>query len=360
MRKVVLIFLFFLIWLVGFNPLMAQDAGFTGYGTCQIRENQTVLTSFGYKNYEKTERYDSLTLQPVGSVSKIIIGLSMLKAMELGYLHIDSNINKYLDFGVINPNLNMSHAISLRHLATHTSGIKDVEKFYLQSYTNSLRHPESLGDYLKSYLTPEGSRFSKNNFGKGQPGMEYNYSNIGAALAAYVIEKAVKMPFSSFSETYVLKPLGMNHSHWFYNETRLPYYTQLFDEKDKPLPLYSLATYPDGGLKTNLVDMSKLLGALIYGYSGKGKLLLESSWKLLFEKNFSDKNPVKNINPKEPNSGLFVIYAKSGMIGHTGSDPGLCSFLFFNPENGTGKIFMANEDLTPANLAFFREIWEKL
>jgi CubicO group peptidase (beta-lactamase class C family) len=214
-----------------------------------------------------------------------------------------------------------------------------------------------LADFLASYLAKEGTRYAKENFGKYLAGEEYNYSNIGAALAAYMIESASKMPFDQFTKQYIFQALNMQHTHWFYEEAKMANYTQLFDEKDKPLAFYSLATYPDGSLKTNIVDLSKLLQALIKEYEGDSPILNPNSWKTFFAKNFSATKAIKGINPKEPNSGIFVLYAKSGSIGHTGSDPSVSAFVFFNPETKQGKIFMANEDLSPQNLNTFKTIW---
>ncbi len=354
-------FLYTIITLIFYSSVvLGQDSMFTGYATSIIKADHTEIRTYGFKDQAKTTKYDSLTIQPVGSVSKVIIGLALMKANELGFVHLDTDINQYINFKVFNPNLKNNQPITLRHLATHTSSIKDNEKFYVQAYVKGLTSPISLEEFLVSYLNKKGKRYSNKNFGKYPSGEAYNYSNIGAALAAYVIECASKIPFDQFTERYIFRPLDMRQTHWFYDKDQMETYTQLFDEKDNPLDFYSLATYPDGALKTNIVDLTKLLQALISGYNGDSAVLNERSWKIFFEKNFSETKPRKGINPKEPNCGIFIVYTKSGAIGHTGSDPGVCTFMFFNPENRLGKIFMANEDLTTQNLDSFKTIWENL
>lgn len=342
------------------SVVFGQDNIFTGYATSIIQGDYHEKRTFGFKDQARTARYDSLTIQPVGSVSKLIIGLALMKANELGFINLDTSINHYINFRVSNPNIKDNGPITLKHLATHTSGIKDNDRFYYQSYTKGLKSPISLEEFLLSYFNKKGKRYSKRNFGNYPAGEEYNYSNIGAALAAYVIECASKIPFDQFTEQYIFQPLDMKNTHWFYNQAKMSMYTQLFNEKDNPLDFYSLATYPDGSLKTNIVDLTRLLQAIMNGYQGNSDILNENSWKKFFEKNFSDTKPIKGLNPKEPNSGIFIVYTKSGAIGHTGSDPGLCSFMFFNPEKMIGKIFMANEDLTTQNLDSFKMIWETL
>jgi CubicO group peptidase (beta-lactamase class C family) len=342
------------------SVVLGQDSEFTGYATSIIMTNATEIKTYGFKDQSRIMRYDSLTIQPVGSVSKVIIGLAIVKAAELGFVNLDTDINQYIKFKVFNPNLKNNQPITLRHLASHTSGIKDNEKFYVQAYTEGLTSPFSLEEFLLSYLDKKGKRYSNKNFGNYPAGEEFNYSNIGSALAAYAIECASEMLFDEFTERYIFQPLDMRYTHWFYDENLMETYTQLFDEKDNSLAFYSLATYPDGAMKTNIVDLTKLLQALISGYQGDSNLLDERSWQTFFAKNFSETKPIRGVNPKEPNCGIFIVYAKSGAIGHTGSDPGICTFMFFNPESKTGKIFMANEDLTSQNLDTFKMIWENL
>jgi CubicO group peptidase (beta-lactamase class C family) len=342
------------------GAILGQDNTFTGYATCSIRNGASIIQTHGFKNKERSLPYDSLTIQPIGSVSKTLVGLAVVKAVELGLVDLDTDINKYLDFQVKNPRVKQNQVITLRHLASHTSGIIDHEKYYLLSYSKGLKSPISLGEYLKGYLVKGGSMYSGKNFGKYKAGEAYHYSNVGAALAAYVIECAAKQPFDRFSHTHIVQPLGMKHTSWFYDEEKTNRYSDLFDENDKPLERYALATYPDGGLRTTITDLSIYLRALINGYHHQLPILENKTWDTYFVKNFSDNKPVKDMNPKEPNIGIFIVYTKNGTIGHTGSDPGVSAVMSFNPQTGEGKIFMANEDITPKNMETFREIWSKI
>lgn len=349
--------LFSVLFFMGAHLLNAQDDAFTGYAISKIKDGKSQIQTFGFMDRENAKPYTEFTIQPIGSVSKTVVGLAVMKAIELGFLDLDTDINRYLEFEVSNPNIETSDTITLRHLATHTSGIVDREKVYKKSYEKGLNAKTELGEFLKQYLTKDGKFYSKSNFGRYKAGQEYNYSNIGAALAAYIVEKAVKQSFSDFTEKYIFQQLGMHHTHWFYQENILANYSQLYDEKDKPLPFYSLVTYPDGALKTNISDLSLYLQALMDGFNRRSALLGNQFWDIYFKQNFSTEKPVKNINEKEPNIGIFIVYSKNGKIGHTGSDPGLSSILFFDPQTNEGKIFLGNEDITSKNLESFKRIW---
>ena len=40
----------------------------------------------------------------------------------------------------------------------------------------------------------------------------------------------------------------------------------------------------------------------------------------------------------EGNEGIFVSFSADGLIGHSGADPGVSTYMFFNPKTNTGKI----------------------
>jgi hypothetical protein len=46
-----------------------------------------------------------------------------------------------------------------------------------------------------------------------------------------------------------------------------------------------------------------------------------------------------DVDPKEPNTGIFWMFRKNGEIGHTGSDPGVTVIFFFNPETARVEFY---------------------
>ena len=336
-----------------------QDKKFTGYATSTVTSSAISIETVGFADKDNLQKYDSLSIQPIGSISKTFIGLSLMIAKEQGLIDLDTDINTYLDFKVINPHMDKNNVITLRHLATHTSGIKDT-KYYYKAYSKSTSPEMALGEYLKKYLVEGLDYNSKKNYAKSKSGTRYEYSNVAATLAAYVLEKATGIPFHEFTKQHILAPLGMKDSGWFYSDIDQSHHAKLYDEKDKVLQPYSLITYPDGNFKTSIRDLSIYLQALMKGYHRKSDLLSAVSWDELYRKNFSEENPIENINPREPNSGIFIAYSKSGKIGHTGSDPGVVAIMWFSTNTNEGHIFMANEDLTKKNIDSFKNIWKDL
>jgi CubicO group peptidase (beta-lactamase class C family) len=282
----------------------------------------------------------------------------------LGYFNLETNINDVLPFQVRNPNFPKEN-ITIKHLATHTSGIRDREEVYYKNFMltpfsdtqNALyqhfkskatienRADTTLEIFLKGYFDKKGERYSKKNFMKSKVGETYEYSNIGAALAAYLIEVKAKMPFASFCEKHVFEPLKMQQTSWFLTEKIAKQHSKAYNFKGEAYPLYATITYPDGGLRTSCVDLSKYLVEMIKGYNGQSDLLKKQSFEQLFAKQFTDNSLPKNNSKQEPNSGIFWRYKTNGMIGHTGGDLGATAFMFFDPKTNIGKIFISNTEL---------------
>ena len=220
-----------------------------------------------------------------------------------------------------------------------------------------------MADFLESQLSATGTGFKKNNFLKRKPGERFEYSNVGATLAAFVLEKASGQTFPSFVRQHVLEPLNMSSSGWSFDEVDMNNYSKLYADPETELALYRLITYPDGGFITSVADQSKYLMDLMQGYSGAGKILSKEAYQELFtgqldEDNFIERS--ENEYNDEYNMGVFMGLSAKGQIGHTGGDPGVVTFMFFNKFNNRGKILFVNTDIDDKGFQEFIEIWRTL
>lgn len=341
-----------------------SESDFPGFCVSVVDKDKVIYQNgFGYADVQSKKPYTVNTIQPVGSVSKTFIGLALMKAVELKLFSLETNVNDALDFKVSNPHFPGSQ-IKIKHLATHTSGIVDREDVYAKTYLFGKQSADvPLKDFLSSYLTKKGKFYDKRNFAREKPGAAFNYSNIGATLAAYLIESKAKMPFADFVDKYVLQPLAMQNSGWFDRAATANLRATLYDPQYKPYRVYASITYPDGSLRSSCADLSKYLIEIIKGYNGASNLLLgKTSFKKMLSPQFSPANSPNNISEKEPNQGIFFAFRRDGLIGHTGSDYGVSAFLFFNPKTSVGRIFLTNVDVgeNPKLAAEFKDIWQAL
>lgn len=320
---------------------------------------------FGYADVASKKAYDEKTIINIASISKVFIGIAVIKAKEMGLLDLDDPINKYLPFQVINPN-HPNEQITIRQLATHTSSIVDTERYmetcyinqhnielaenlhekYGTYYQNPSKDEVSLEAYLGKLLQKDGSFYDASSFANRKPGELREYSNIGAALCALVIESASKQPFNAFTEQYIFEPLGMSSTHWFFEEADSANFSKLYYD-EALLPYYKILSYPDGGLITSNTDLSLFLVELIRGNKGGGTILNAESFAEIFKSQL-DK---KALDGKENfNVGLFLDKELAyNVIGHSGGDPGTNTMMYFDSKTGKGKIFITNTDSKKEN-----------
>ena len=332
---------------------------------------------FGLADVANSKSYTTNTIQNIGSISKTFIGVALLKAQELGQLKLDDSINKYLPFKVVNPNF-PQEIITIRHLATHTSTIKDPSRYYKNGYVlkdvnlskskmSKKARPANemmpLGDFLKHILYQEGQWYKKSTFLNKKPGEHFEYSNIGAGLAAYILEQATGSSFTEFTKQHIFSPLKMENSGWSFETINFSNHTKLYEDIETEMAFYRLVNYPDGGLLTTSTDLANYLSELIRGYNAEGKVLEKSSYSELFreqltESNFEERS--QSTFNDEYNSGIFMGFSAKGFVGHTGSDPGIVSFMFFNPKTNLGKLLFINTELNKDSKKVFINIWKKL
>ena len=271
-------------------------------------------------------------------------------------------VNNYLPFEVVNPYY-LTESITIRHLATHTSSIRDTEVYDSKAYVlkeyvpdslitmveETLNPPEtktSITDFLPELLVKDGMYYSDECFLEQKPGTRFEYSNIGATLAALVLEIVAEMSFDQFTKEHILDPLGMNSSGWSYDSINLQQHSKLYANIDTEIPFYELITYPDGGLRSSTHDMTLYLTELIRAKNGNGRLLEQESYSEYFtpvlnDSHFEERDPDFPYND-EYNMGVFMGNSGTGNIGHSGGDPGITSLMFFDPETGLGQFVMIN------------------
>lgn len=354
---------------------ISKRSGLPGFAVALVDEHKVLYQKgFGHADVEKQTPYTIHTIQNIGSVSKTFLGITLMKLVEEGKIKLDDPINQYLPFEINHPRY-VDVPITIRDLATHTSGIKDKSVYFkhcyvplepIDPYKSELKFvdrlemnlikgnkPMPLGAFLKDYLNKDGKWYKKKNFAREAPGSQYEYSNIGAALAAYVIECVVGMPYYEYSRTAILESLSMLESGWRFEDVDMNQHASVYTEYGAKIPPYTLVTYPDGGLLTNCHDLSIYLQQMISGFSGKDNLVKATSYDEIQKTQFKDEGV---------QFGLFWDINKRGHLNHNGGDPGIFSYIHVFPEKKQGLVFLTNTMAYESEelMTDFKEIWETL
>jgi CubicO group peptidase (beta-lactamase class C family) len=325
---------------------------------------------FGYADLGARRPVTPDTLFVMASVSKTMVAAGLMHAVEHGALGLDTDLSTILPFPARNPHF-PKVAITARHLATHTSGIIDNDKLYggPASYHYGGDNPISLGAFLAAYLTPGGEIYDeKENFSGNLPGTKWQYSNVGAGLAGYAVESATGMSFDAYCRKYIFDPLGMVNTGWHQRDVDMSRHAIPYAYKDGqfvPYRHYGLATWPDGGLRTSVVDLGRFLGMIMEGGSLHGVTILKPASVQSMLKPQGMTVVREGVPAGSVEQAIFWIKS-SGPNGeppryqHSGGDPGTSTFVAFEPDKHVGVLVFANTDGTKAVDDSLREIMNRL
>jgi len=112
------------------------------------------------------------------------------------------------------------------------------------------------------------------------------------------------------------------------------------------LPRYQWGDYADGGLITNLLDLSEYVEEMINGMIGEGKILSKQSYIQLFtpqlnKTHFPDGRD-ESIYNDGYNYSIFWGLDFEGNANHNGFDDGATAHVLINPRTGIGTIVFSN------------------
>ena len=343
-----------------------NETGIVGIGASIIIDKKVVWTNgYGYADKENKIPFTPSTIMNIASISKTFTGVCIMKAVEEGKVSLDEDINNYLPFKVINPNY-PDDKITLRHLATHTSGLTDRHPFYGDStYYYGGRKPEALGAFLKNYFVQGGKHYSKDNFLNAKPGTSRDYSNIGAGLAGYIIEVRTGKTLNEYAKKHIFKPLKMQNSGWALYEIDITKHTKLYEKKGDsivPIQLYDMTTYPDGGIRTSVDELTKFFISLINdGKYKKTRILQTETVKEMLRFQHTETNKPQNVNIKKLNQGIFwATKLGATRIGHNGSDQGVRTFMLSDLNKELAVIVFFNTKLDDKDEGIYFDIYEEL
>jgi CubicO group peptidase (beta-lactamase class C family) len=185
-------------WLDGFMPYALKAGGIPGAVVVVVKDGQPVtMRGFGYADVKARRPVDpNTTMFRPGSVSKLFTWTAVMQQVQAGKIDLDRDINTYLDFKIPEK---FGKPITMRHLMTHTAGFAETAKYLI----NFDKQPPMPLDKALSRWIPERIY---------APGAMPAYSNYGASLAGYIVQRVSGEPFDRYIERHILQPTGMEHS----------------------------------------------------------------------------------------------------------------------------------------------------
>jgi len=235
-------------WLDGYMPYALKAGGIPGAVVVVVKDGQPLtMRGFGYSDLKAQKPVDpELTLFRPGSVSKLFTWTAVMQLVQAGKLNLDADVNTYLDFKIPPRD---GKPITLRNLMTHTPGFAETAKYLIDF---GEKKPGPLGKIL-ARAVPDRIY---------APGSMPAYSNYGASVAGYIVERVSGEPFDQYIQRHIFAPAGMAHSSF---DQPLPADLRPLMSKgykagtDEPQPYEVIGMAPAGALAASGADMGRFM-----------------------------------------------------------------------------------------------------
>lgn len=157
----------------------------------------------------------------------------------------------------------------------------------------------------------------------------------------------------------------MQNSGWALNEIDIIKHSKLYEKKGdsiSQIQLYEGTTYPDGGVRTSVQELSNFFISLLNdGKYQETRILKKEMVEEMLRFQHTETNKPENVNLKKLNQGIFwATKLGATRIGHNGSDPGVRTFMLSDLTKEIGVIVFFNTSLNEENEGKFFDIYEEL
>jgi CubicO group peptidase (beta-lactamase class C family) len=285
----------------------------------------------GLASLEHAVPIGSQTRFHIVSVSKTFTAAAVLVLAARGALSLDDPVRRHI------PELRAESAVTVRHLLSMTSGLRDVlEIERLRGvWRTAASRPRDLLDlaYRQTAVSAPA-------------GAQYMYANVNVVLLEEVIARVSGMPAEAFRRDALYDPLGLRatgarpHDGIVVPDLAEPYVPAPTGRWSRATDLLGIAADP---IATSLGDLIRWLLALRSGTVDGVDIRTA----------MAEQSRLRDGRPVYYGLGLAVrSYRGLTVLCHTGSQPGYKAHMAYVPACDLGLAILSNrEDARPAALA---------
>ena len=184
-------------WLDGYLPYALHSGDIAGAEVAVVKDGEILtLRGYGYAELDKHLPVDPrTTLFRTGSVSKLVTWTAVMQLVEQGKIDLDRDINAYLDFKIPPRD---GKPITMRNLMQHVAGFEESLKGLIGTDPQAPSFETLLKQWVPQRVFAAGTTPA--------------YSNYGAALAGYIVERVSGEEFDDYLDRHIFAPLDMRHS----------------------------------------------------------------------------------------------------------------------------------------------------
>ena len=290
--------------------------------------------SYGIADVESGAEVNTSTLFQAASISKPVVAMAVLKAVENGDFTLDTNINEILtSWRLPDSRFTAEQPVTPRSLTSHTSGLGDG--FGFPGY-----HPDDPTPTTVQILNGEAPSNVGPVLMERSPLVAMKYSGGGVTMMELALEDATGKPIREIMQDYVLNPIEMSLSTFEQplSKERDRNAARAHDENGEAMDAkwHVYPEYAAAGLWTTPTDLAKFVIEVQKSVHGRAnRVLLPSTIQEML-------NPV---GVGEFAVGFTISKRGEGWyFDHGGSNWGFRGLLVGHKLKGYGLVVMTNAD----------------
>ena len=307
-----------------------KEQNIPGAAVAIVHNKEVFFTKTMGVTGESEKKVTSKTPFAIGSISKSLTALAIVKLIEDKKIKLEDPVQRYLPWFKLKDS-QISSTITIQHLLTHTSGINTYEGLALSDKQSK-----------SSTALKENVMKLSNVKVTAPPGEKYQYSNANYIVLGALIEEVTNETYSSYMEKYIFQPLNMNGAaaskEIAYEKGYLTGYQSWFGIPRKSVVSYDNAGAPYGYITANLEDMIQFIMFLNrqenpqFLKQENMNLYLSPLYQTNSEKSYGFGLRTTNINESET------------MIWHSGSTPDARAEIFTLNKSGWSGVILTNKN----------------
>ena len=333
-----------------------------GHSVIVVKGTEIVYQrGFGMADAPRKRVATPQTIYQWWSLTKVFTAVAILQLAEQGRLDLDDPVGKHLDFFDVEYLDEATDPISIRHLLSHSAGLKNTGNEIMGWIHFEGDPPHNQTALLKEKL-PKYNRLDS------APGTEGRYTNIGYMALAAIIEAVSGQTYEGYIGKYILQPLGMDHTNFAYTHRMRDYeaagshpkdlmsfFAFLYIDKQRAVRektdgrYWFNSIYSDQQGATGLIgpatDLARFLIALLNGGALDDRRILSPQSVAMMGEPVVPvvKSPAGKIPGLKFGLGWFY-HIEDGRIAltHGGVGPGFVCMMRLYPEESLGMIVLAN------------------
>lgn len=149
--------------------------------------------AFGFADLEQGRPATLQSIYKIMSITKPFTVSALMTLVDCGLVDFEAPANKYLRGPKLRAHLGSAENMTLRRLASHTSGIPDHEMLFFD---------------FAPRLSP-GLTVERYGYAAWRPGSRFEYSNLNTAILGFTSADVAGEPWDQFMQKALFQPLGL-------------------------------------------------------------------------------------------------------------------------------------------------------